>query len=174
MTEFTIQAATLSDARALAQIGAATFLESYTDLIDGEAIINHCEEQHSVRTYEKYLGAPLGKAWIARFAKTGVPIGYALNCAPELDEVAPQPGDVELKRIYAFSRFHGSGVGRALMEASIAHAKEIRAPRLLLGTYKGNERAISFYKKQGFETIGTRQFCVGGTYFDDVIMALTL
>jgi len=174
MSNFSLHPATLDDARTLAQIGAATFLESFVEEIEGDAIINHCEAQHSKEVYEKYLSSPRGKAWIARYAKTGVPIGYALNCTPELDEFELQEGDIELKRIYAFSRFHGGGLGKALMEASIEHAKDNCAPRLLLGTYEGNERAVAFYKKNGFDIIGTRRFFVGGVYYDDVIMGLDL
>ena len=174
MPDYVITAATQKDARALAQIGAATFLEAFVTEIDGEAIINHCETQHSTDVYAKYLNAPKSRAWIARYSETGVPIGYALNCKPELDEIAPQDGDIELKRIYVFSRFHGSGAGKALMDASIEHAQQAGAPRLLLGTYEDNHRAVAFYKKIGFETIGTRRFFVGGVYYDDIIMGLTL
>ena len=174
MPEFNITIAAQKDVRALAQIGAATFLEAFVTEIDGEAIINHCETQHSYETYAKYLAAPESRAWIARYSETSVPIGYALNCKPELDEVAPKDGDIELKRIYVFSRFHASGAGRALMDASIKHALERRAPRLLLGTYEDNHRAVAFYKKYGFETIGTRRFFVGGVYYDDIIMGLDL
>ena len=174
MSEFKITVADRRHARALAQIGAATFLEAFVTEIDGEAIINHCETQHSVQTYEKYLSARASSAWIARYAETGVPIGYALNCKPELEDVTPQHGDIELKRIYVFSRFHASGAGRALMDASIEHARGLGAPRLLLGTYEGNHRAVAFYKKYGFETIGARRFFVGGVYYDDIIMGLTL
>ncbi len=173
MRDFRIKSAAQNDVRTLAQIGAATFLESFVEDIDGEAIINHCEEQHSVTIYQKYLAAPRSSAWIAEYSETGVPIGYALNCEPDLP-VELQPGDIELKRIYAFSRFHGGGTGKALMQASIAHAREIGAPRILLGTYEGNARAVAFYEKTGFETIGTRRFLVGGIYYDDIVMALTL
>ena len=135
MSDFVINQATLDDTRTLSQIGAATFLESFVEVIVGDAIINHCETQHSIDVYEKYLSAPRGRAWIVRHAATGAPIGYALNCEPELDEVESQPGDIELKRIYTLSRFHGTGTGAALMEASIAHAHDIGASRLLLEAY---------------------------------------
>ena len=174
MSVFTLRQADASDARILSQIGAATFLESFVEVIDGEAIINHCEQQHSVAAYEKYLRDTCARAWIAEYAETGVPIGYALNCAPELDEVAPIDDDIELKRIYVFSRFHACGAGKALMEASIAHAKAQSAPRLLLGTYEANHRAVAFYKKCGFAQIGTRRFFVGGVWYDDIIMGLDL
>ena len=173
MSSFRLRKAAPEDARILAQIGAATFLESFVEVIDGAAIINHCEQQHAASVYEAYLSHARSSAWLAEYSQTGVPIGYALNCAPDLP-VEPQAGDIELKRIYVFSRFHGSGAGKALMEASIAHAKSLGAPRLLLGTYEGNARAVAFYHKVGFETIGTRRFLVGGVYYDDIVMALEI
>lgn len=171
--DFQIRACGPEDARALSQIGAATFLESFVEVIDGKAIINHCEEQHSAEVYAEYLSKPRARAWMAEYSETGVPIGYGLNCDPDLP-VDQMPGDIELKRIYVFSRFHATGAGTALMNAQIEHARERGAPRLLLGTYEGNGRAIAFYKKHGFETIGTRKFCVGGAYYDDLVMAKIL
>ena len=37
-----------------------------------------------------------------------------------------------------------------------------------------NHRAIGFYTKQGFRQIGTRRFDVGGTLYDDVVLACDL
>ncbi|HAN89030.1 MAG TPA: GNAT family N-acetyltransferase, partial [Erythrobacter sp.] len=44
------------------------------------------------------------RAWLAEIDRA--PIGYALLTRPELD--AAQDGDIELKKIYLLSRFHGS------------------------------------------------------------------
>lgn len=173
MTDFRIRPATAEDTAALAQIGAATFLESYTEIIDGPDMVAHCSRQHSESVYGQYLADPACSTWIAEYAATGAPVGYAVNCPPDLP-VAIQPGDVELKRIYCFSRFHGAGIGQALMEAAIDDARRRGAPRLLLGTYQDNHRAVAFYKRHGFELIGTRQFQVGSKLFDDVVMGKTL
>ncbi len=109
------------------------------------------------------------KVWMAE-ADRGAPIGYAMLTAPDLPDA--QAGDIELKRIYTLSRFHGSGVGAALMQAVIgaSHGYD----RLLLGVYRHNDRAIAFYRKQGFELAGTRQFNVGGTLYDDLVFAKPL
>jgi len=98
------------------------------------------------------------------------PVGFAQLTAPELP--GAQDGDIELKRIYLLSRFHGTGVGAALMAAAVAGAAGHK--RLLLGVYARNARAIAFYRKQGFEPIGERQFDVGGQLFDDVVLARPL
>ncbi|WP_291197275.1 GNAT family N-acetyltransferase [Hyphomonas sp.] len=173
MSEFRIRRAGGSDAEALSHIGAATFLESYTEIIDGPDIIAHCTRQHSRAVYAAYLADTSAAVWIAEFTATGAPVGYAVNCTPDLP-ITLQDGDVELKRIYAFSRFHGAGIGQALMLASIDEARARGAPRLLLGTYQDNHRAVAFYKRHGFTLAGTRQFQVGTKLFDDIVMAKAL
>lgn len=173
MTDFHIRPAKAEDAEALAQIGAATFLESYTEIIDGPDMVAHCARQHSPAVYGKYLADPACAVWIAEYAATGAPVGYAVNCPPDLPVVI-QPGDVELKRIYCFSRFHGAGIGQSLMQTAIDDARARGAPRLLLGTYQDNHRAVAFYKRHGFALIGTRQFQVGTKLFDDIVLGKAL
>jgi ribosomal protein S18 acetylase RimI-like enzyme len=173
MTEFRIRPAKAEDAEALGLIGAATFLESYTEIIDGPDMVAHCAHQHSPAVYGEYLSDAACGVWIAEYAATGAPIGYAVNCPPDLP-VAIEPGDVELKRIYCFSRFHGAGIGQSLMQAAINDARARGAPRLLLGTYQDNHRAVAFYKRHGFAMIGTRQFQVGTKLFDDIVLGKAL
>lgn len=173
MADFRIRRAGSDDAEALSLIGAATFLETYTEIIDGADMIAHCARQHSSCVYEHYLADPACTVWLAEHSATGAPAGYAVNCPPDLP-VALQYGDVELKRIYAFSRFHGSGIGQALMLAAVEDARARGALRLLLGTYQENHRAVAFYKRHGFVHAGTRQFQVGSKLFDDIVLAKQL
>jgi len=172
-SELTLRLAGKADAEALAHIGVATFVESYTADIEGSAMVTHCTHQHSKAVYEAYLDDPRSMCWIAEYKPTGAPIGYAVNCPPDLP-IDLLPGDLELKRIYALSRFHGTGIGKAMLNAAIDQARGIGAPRLLLGTYEENFRAMAFYAKYGFEKVGTRAFNVGGKVYDDIVMALTL
>lgn len=173
MTDFTIRLATPDDTERLAHIGVATFIDSYTTDIQGDAMIAHCTRQHSQAVYAAYLSDPAVMVWLVEYTETGAPIGYAVTCAPDLP-VAVMPTDVELKRIYMLSRFHGGGAGKALMQSVIAYVRAQQAPRLLLGTYEDNHRAVAFYKRIGFETIGARQFQVGDVLYDDIVMGLKL
>jgi ribosomal protein S18 acetylase RimI-like enzyme len=157
------------DADALALVGAATFLETFAGFIDGAALVAHCRDAHSAQAYRAYL-AKGAKAWLAEIEPGDAPVGYALSCEPELE--LAQPGDVELKRIYLLSRFQGSTIAGALMQAVMGEAQG--AKRLLLGVKDDNHRALSFYAKHGFETIGTRRFDVGGKTYDDFVLARPL
>ncbi|MBV9841422.1 MAG: GNAT family N-acetyltransferase [Sphingomonadaceae bacterium] len=165
-----IRPASHADTDRLALIGAATFLETFAGLLDGDAIVAHCRRAHSPEAYRDYLAAG-AQAWLAEAASGGAPLGYGLVAAPDLPSVDREGGDLELKRIYSLSRCHGSGVGGALMRLAVEHAARQGAPRLLLGVYIGNARALAFYAKQGFEQIGTRRFRVGDQDYDDVVLA---
>lgn len=161
---FVIRPADAADVARLALIGSATFLETFAGVIEGCALLEHCRTQHSEASYAQYL-ARGAQAWLAEAG--GAPIGYALLAEPEL-EVA-QPGDRELKRIYALSRFHGGGAGADLLDAAVSAADQ--SERLLLGVKADNARAIAFYEKNGFAKIATRRFDVGGTLYDDIVLA---
>ena len=175
MDAYTIRRAGEGDADALALVGAASFLSAFLDIIPGEHLIAHCQTQHSAEKYAAWLAAPDPQVacWLCEHEETGAPAGYAVTCAPDLP-IAPQPGDLELKRIYLLTRAHGSGAASGLMDAALTHAKTLGTPRVLLGVYNGNARAIAFYQRNGFEIVGTRRFQVGGAMFDDLVMSRTL
>ena len=163
-----VREASADDVERLSLISDATFLETFAHEIPGDAMLAHCREKHS----PEYLVGLLesgAKAWLAEIE--GTPIGYALLIPrPELD--AAREGDVELKKIYVLSRFQGTGTAKRLMAEAVSAARGNK--RLLLGVKDDNHRAISFYKRQGFEVIGTRQFNVGGELYDDFVFALNL
>ena len=166
---WTIREARAEDAAALGVVGTATFLETFAGVLDGSAIVEHCRRNNSAEAYARHLSGG-SRAWLAEVAPGGAPAGFALTTAPDLP--GARDGDIELKRIYTLSRFHGEGIGAALMEAVLAAAAGFE--RVLLGVYAGNRRAIAFYRKHGFDQVATRQFDVGGTLYDDIVLARPL
>ncbi len=170
--DWQIRPASRKDADRLALIGAATFLETFADILDGQAILDHCRTAHSAAAYRDQLNAG-ASAWLGETPQRA-PIGFALLGDTQLPGSAGDGSDVELKRIYILSRFHGQGLGDAMMEAAVNEALRRGAARLLLGVYAGNARAQAFYRKQGFEQIARRLFRVGDRDYDDIVFARTL
>ena len=60
------------------------------------------------------------------------------------------------------------------MRRTVVRARERGAKRLLLSVYCDNERALAFYRKQGFEKIGDNRFFVGETGYLDFVLAMPL
>jgi ribosomal protein S18 acetylase RimI-like enzyme len=170
----TLRECTPADAPTLAIISAATLLEAFAGLVPGDALLAHCAKNHIPSAYLSYLEKPETRIWLAEVSPGAAPIGYAMLTTPDFPPELIHTGDLELRRIYLFSKFHGTGAGRSMMELAIASARNQRATRLLLGVHPDNQRAIAFYRKNGFVQIGTRTFHVGASTFEDPVFALTL
>lgn len=193
----TLRRATPADAPALALVGAATFLEAFTWMLPGPDIIAHAAKHHTIPAYQHYFDHPDTRITLAVTGpavgfphQPGAPVGYAMLCTPDLPTLHVLPTDIELKRIYLFSRFRNAPVmnsndadgapipklrsAQALMDAAVADARDLHRTRLLLGTHAGNLRAIAFYRRNGFTQAGTRTFQVGTQICSDLIFAKTL
>jgi len=177
----TLRPATAADADALALVGAATFLEAFTWMLPGADILAHCAKNHTAAAYREYFAAPDTRITLAT-SGDDAPVGYAMVVAPELPTFAVLPTDIELKRIYLFSRFRAAPVtgspgvrpAQALLDAAIADARALGRTRLLLGTHANNQRAIAFYRRNAFAEAGTRTFQVGTQVCSDLIFAKQL
>src|SRR5215469_4995999 len=82
------------DEAALALVGAATFLETYSGLLPGPAIISHCAAQHSAELYAKWICS--SEAHICAADMKGAFVGFAMLYPPDAN-MSPLHGDVELK-----------------------------------------------------------------------------
>jgi len=176
----TLRSASSADAAALALVGAATFLEAYTWMLPVADMIEFTRTAHSKERYEEYLAQPSTRITLAVTGQD-VPVGYSMLVAPEMPEFDVEPEDSELKRIYLLSKFRkpetevmgqpGVRVSQALLTAAIEDARSAGSKRVLLGTNDSNERAIRFYKREGFEIVGKRTFTVGVQMCSDFIFA---
>lgn len=171
--DWTVRQAGVEDADHLALIGSASFLETFAGLLDGDAIVDHCQREHSPAAYRDYLKAG-GQAWLVEVSPGRAPVGFSLLGSTNLPGSVSDGSDIELKRIYTLSKFHGAGVGAALMQRAVGFGEQRGYNRLLLGVYAGNDRAQAFYAKQGFVKIADRQFRVGNRDYDDVVLARPL
>ena len=64
-----------------------------------------------------------------------------------------RPDMGEIKRMYVRPEFRGMGIGRALLEALIAEAREIGYPRVRLDSTRFMKEAHRLYRSAGFEEI---------------------
>lgn len=89
-----------------------------------------------------------------------------------LHDPAAQPGDQELRRLYVHPELQYQGYGSALMEAALRLPLLQRAERVYLDVWEHNHGAQRFYRRYGFEVVGTRRFEVesGAATSRDLIM----
>ncbi|HSD17008.1 MAG TPA: GNAT family N-acetyltransferase [Thermomonas sp.] len=159
MTEANIRRATIEDAAALAELGAATFIESFGQLYVPRDLQAFLDESHTVDAYAKVLANPGYALWVAE--KVGRAIGYAQAgpCSLPHDEV--KPGDGELKRLYLLRSEQNGGVGLALFGQALGWLERDGPRPLWLSVWSENLGAQRFYGRHGFEHAGEYEFIVG-------------
>jgi len=174
VSETQIRRCALGDEAALALVGQATFLETFSGVLGGRDIITHCANAHSVELYRTWLADSGYALWLVETSPGNAPVGYMVVARAQLPLSDATDDDLELKRIYLLSKFRGGGVGKQLVAVAEQYSRARRAARLLLGVYAHNRSAISFYERHGFSKLGDRKFNVGGQDYDDSIMGMPL
>lgn len=74
--DVTIRRAELGDEVALSLLGQATFLETFSGVLDGAAIVEHCRNAHSIAQYRSWLGDAQSGIWLAEASAGKAPVGY--------------------------------------------------------------------------------------------------
>jgi ribosomal protein S18 acetylase RimI-like enzyme len=167
-----IRHATPNDAAMLARIGADTFLAAYESQVGAAILRPYVAEAFTPERLAEELADLRGLFLIAQL--DGVVAGYARVTTG--DPPAGVEGDrpIELSRLYAVPTFIGRGIGAALMGAVLDEAGGLGGDVVWLGVWSLNERAIAFYRRWGFETVGSIAFHLGEAAHEDLIMSRRL
>ncbi len=163
--------ATVADGALLGGVARATFIETFGDLYSLENLSAFLE-QGSDAAYAAELAEPDIEV---RFAEArGIAIGFCKIGRLRLPAAHPAPGAVELRQLYVFRPWHGSGIAAALTDWAIGRARARGASELWLSVFTDNHRARRFYARYGFAEIGPYKFMVGDQADEDILCRLKL
>lgn len=181
LPSFTIRAATIKDAPAIAHLGATVFSTTFGFSIPTPDLKAYLDEAYSVAAIEADIHSPSTQIIVACAPPSSQHntdervIGFAQltegtsePCIADLDDL------IELQRLYVSSDFHGSGVGRALTARIEAIARTKGSRVLWLGVWEGNFRAQRVYEAMGFARVGDHEFKMGKCIQTDWIMCKDL
>jgi putative acetyltransferase len=164
-----IRRATPADAKALVDhIRAIASEPVRTAPLDPDEVMTVEQERASI---EQYAASPRAVMLVAEAG--GRVVGeITVRCISSrrtLEHVASLGMSVH-------SEFRRRGIGRALLEAGIAWAKDIGITRLELAVFADNAPAIALYEAMDFQHEGRRRHFVrfGESYLDDLVMARLL
>lgn len=89
------------------------------------------------------------------------------------DKAAPSgpPSDTEIATLYVQPRHQGKGIGKHLLGATLAHARDTGASAVWLATNSENAPAIAFYLAQGFAHVGETRFRVGDQAYPNAVFS---
>lgn len=159
---------TTKDFETLRELSIRTYYETFAHLNTAEDMAAYLEDAFNVEGLTQEFNDPNSSFYF--LYADGRLAGYLkLNEAPSQTDINDAES-LEIERIYVSSEFQGAGLGRYLMEQAIAIANERNKKYVWLGVWEKNEKAIRFYKKNGFYEIGTHKFVMGEDVQTDYIM----
>lgn len=167
----TLRPALLSDASSLAALSIEVWVATY--LRDGVSgfFADYVLETYT-STYFKTLLSHKDETIVVSQNTNGID-GFI-----RLSQNRPAPvqgcGTLEISSLYVQPRHHGRGIGRALLQAGIAHSRTIGASDLWLTTNAQNSPAIRFYLANGFAHVGETPFFIQEEPFLNNIYHLTI
>ena len=167
--------ATRADAAGLASAARTFFRDTFGGANTADDMEAYLSESLSDAQVTAEISAPDSRVWLAMDAE-GEIAGYVhVRQNQPADGALPSASrPVEIARLYADRRWHGQGLGAALMEKGIETARDWHGDVLWLGVWERNVRAIAFYEKQGFEVVGEQEFMLGTDRQRDLVMARRL
>lgn len=159
----TVRYATPHDAELIADLSRKTFYETFATHNTKANMDKFMNKQFTRKELIKEVGARGNTFLLAMDDSQSV--GYArMRESRNPESLGKEINAIEIARLYAVNKVIGTGVGKLLMQACIDKATEMKKEIIWLGVWEKNIRAISFYKKWGFEKFGEHPFILG----DDV------
>lgn len=164
----TLKICGLSDLKQLSGIGARTFYETFADQNAGEDMQKYLEENLNTTQLFTELSDPACTFVLA--SEDDNPIGYTKIRTSKIPDELKGRKCMEIERLYVLRTHHDKKIGALLMQYCIDYATKKSFDSIWLGVWEKNDRAISFYKKWGFETFGTQIFNLGNDAQVDLLM----
>ena len=158
------------DSDALAELGRATFVETFGHLYAPDDLAAFLET-HRPEQWEADLRA--GGLAVRLAEEQGQAVAYA-KVGPRSLPVETERAAVELRQFYVLGPWQGRGISTDLMAWVLAEARSRGADELYLSVYIDNHRARRFYARYGFQQVGEYAFMVGNHADRDLIMRLDL
>jgi len=172
MENLKIQQVTLTDMTELQRIGKQTFYETFSAVNTEGNMNKYLEDSFSSDQLIAELSNRSSQFYFALLDSEVV--GYLkLNLGQAQTEIKDDK-TLEIERIYVLQRYHGKKVGQLLYDKAIQIAGGIGANYVWLGVWEKNERAISFYKKNGFVDFDKHTFWLGNDEQTDLMMKKNL
>jgi len=163
-----IQKTKLADLKELLKVAEQTFYDTFAKENTEENMKVYLAEHF---TYEKLIiefNNPYSEFYSAILNDRIT--GYLKINFEQAQTEFVQNNSMEIERIYVLKEFQGYKIGKLLLDKAFARAQENKIDIVWLGVWEKNEKAISFYKKNGFIEFGKHIFKLGTEEQTDIIM----
>lgn len=167
-----LRRAALGDAPSLSVLAERTFRDAFGARNSPEDMDVHCARHFSPDIQAREIADKGIVTMLALEDRQFVGFTQMTLNKPQPHVVGEHPA--ELNRIYVVAQQQGKGVAQALMQQAVADAKAAGADVLWLGVWEHNPKAMAFYRKFGFEIVGSHPFMLGHERQRDLVMSIKL
>jgi len=168
-----IRRASINDATHIALLGRITYTQSHGDYIENKQnLLDFYGKHYSVSQIRKELLDENNMFWIV--FSDELPIGFAKLCL-NINQLNLRDTDFcKLQRLYILNDFIALRIGSQLQDLILQKAMELNFKKIWVTVYNKNTKGIKFYKKYDFKEIGSIDFKVGETNYENLIFAKNL
>lgn len=150
------------DVRIIASIAIPSFMDAHGHSASEEVISNYVREKFNEEAIKADLSDPSNLYHILYHNEQ--PTGYSKIILNDAHPEISATNITKLERLYLLKTFYGLNLGAELFQFNVALSKQAGQAGIWLYVWKENHRAISFYKKNGFEAIGSYDFKLSETH----------
>lgn len=165
----------MSDAPALAALGRQAFVDAFGHLYAPQDLTAFLAEWRSPERFARYIENPDTGVMLAEDGDDL--IGYCAVFFGQSFAERPEPKPLRpclLSQLYCAKDATGRGVGAALMDWTLAEARDRACDAVQLSVFSGNTGAQRFYARYGFEKVADIDFWVGSHRDEEFLYELRL
>lgn len=172
MNNLQIQKVKTSDLEQLRYISIKTFTETFASLNSAENMSAYLANNLSTQKLTEEVNTAGSEFYLAKLDQEI--IGYLKINTGSAQTELKDTNSLEIERIYVRKEYHGKKAGQFLYESAVQMAREKSADFVWLGVWEHNQRAISFYRKNGFVEFDQHSFMLGDDEQTDIMMKKVL
>lgn len=169
--DFACHRATAADALTLSALATQVFLDTYATHGISLELAKEAATVYAPAVFAQRLRDAAVELWLATVnghAVGFVDVAFATTCP------VPGVGGAEVFRLYVQRPFLRQGVGRALLAEAEKTAWRRGADDVWLTAWVGNERALAFYRAQGYRDVGATEYVIEGTGYENRVLCKRL
>jgi len=168
MSSIIINKALAEDVEVVQNLGIQTFSETFAEDNTEEALKKYLEESFNTEKIKSELNNPDSHFYIAW--EEDNPVGYLKVNTGSAQTELQDDTSLEIERIYVKKSHHGKKVGQLLYNQALETAKQLGKSYLWLGVWEENQKALQFYRKNGFVEFDKHIFRLGEEEQTDLMM----
>jgi hypothetical protein len=172
MNNLIIKEASLDDLEELKNICKKTFYQTFSDRNTEEDMESYLKNNFSYQKLESEIKNRYSNYYLVQ--GEGKTAAYMKVNFDQAQTESGYNNSLEIQRIYVLEEYQGQHIGQLMINVAQETAEANKLDYLWLGVWEENEKAIGFYKKQGFEKFDSHIFKLGEDEQTDILMRLSL